>query len=312
MRGFAASMDALMRVSDRDVVMVNTDTVMPPGWASRLLWPLRHSGVPVASATPLSNSGTCTAFPYLNRDSEIFEGLPLESMDKVCRSVRPEAWREMPTGVGFCMAVSRKALHEIGAYDVETFSPGYGDEVDWCRRAAAFGYRHALTLNLFVYHKHGGSYKRILSEERRNLLDSHNRIIERRYPDYVGRIHKFFSDPHYLAQRTILLFLSIAEAGGAFAVHFTSEKKDDCSSHDKTTSSCLPTVFIRPQISEFELSFRYKEYNGKIKSAGLKSVALLLNFVEITSIVIDSSFAAACSQEDYAYIEEFSAKHNQQ
>jgi GT2 family glycosyltransferase/glycosyltransferase involved in cell wall biosynthesis len=310
LRGFPASMDALMRVSDRDVIMVNADTVMPPGWASRLLWPLRHSGVPVASATPLSNSGTSTAFPYLNRDSEIFEGLPLETMDKVCRSVRPEAWREMPTGVGFCMAVSRKALHEIGAYDVETFSPGYGDEVDWCRRAAAFGYRHALTLNLFVYHKHGGSYKRILSEERRNLLDSHNRIIERRYPDYVGRIHKFFSDPYYLAQRTILLFLSIAEAGRAYAVYFTSGKNDDYPSHDKTASFCLPTVFIRPQVSEFELSFRYKEYNGKIKSAGLKSVASLLDFIKIASIVIDSSFAAACSQEDYAYIKKFSAKHN--
>ena len=65
---------------------------------------------------------------------------------------------ELPTGVGFCMALNRNVLKKIGFLDEQTFGKGYGEENDWCMRAYKAGYKNVLIPNLFVYHKHGMSF----------------------------------------------------------------------------------------------------------------------------------------------------------
>ena len=43
---------------------------------------------------------------------------------------------DMPTGVGFCLYVRRALLDAIGTFDL-AFGAGYGEENDFCLRAAA-------------------------------------------------------------------------------------------------------------------------------------------------------------------------------
>jgi GT2 family glycosyltransferase/glycosyltransferase involved in cell wall biosynthesis len=280
-QGFTASVDKMLRLSDRDVVLLNTDTLLPPGWASRLMWPIRHSGIKVASATPLANSGTLCAFPYLNQDSDIFDGLPMEAMDEICQNIKPEGWQEIPTGVGFCMAMSRRALDEAGSFDVETFSPGYGEEVDWCRRTAFLGYRHALVTNLFVWHKHGGSFKRLPSAARLRLLISHGRIIELRYPDYITLIREVCIRSRYLVQRDILLFLAVIRASGGLGL--VSDATTGKQLQKKTADGARAVIRSALQGQGFELEFRYKEYGSCLKASRLEVIYQLLGFDEYFS-----------------------------
>lgn len=74
-----------------------------------------------------------------------------------------------------------KAIQEVGLLDEENFGKGYGEENDWCQRAIAAGYENVHVDNLFVYHKHGGSFP---SEEKQRLLKEHSEALLRKHPDY--------------------------------------------------------------------------------------------------------------------------------
>src|SRR5262249_16211027 len=88
---------------------------------------------------------------------------------------------EVPTGVGFCMFVSRRIWRTIGGFDVETFGAGYGEENDFCQRAVAAGYTNLIADDAFVWHKGAGSF----AGARDALIASNLAILDRRYPNYL-------------------------------------------------------------------------------------------------------------------------------
>ena len=65
--------------------------------------------------------------------------------------------------------MSKNAIEKVGVLDADSFGMGYGEENDWCQRAILAGYRNVQVENLFVYHKHGGSF---LSEDKKRYLES--------------------------------------------------------------------------------------------------------------------------------------------
>ena len=80
------------------------------------------------------------------------------------------------------------ALKEVGLLDEETFGKGYGEENDWCQRAIKAGYKNVHADNLFVYHKHGGSF---MSEEKKRLIAENSEKLFARYPDYKREVGAF-------------------------------------------------------------------------------------------------------------------------
>ena len=86
----------------------------------------------------------------------------------------------MPTGVGFCMGVNKKVVDRIGMFDDVLFGKGYGEENDWCMRAAEVGFKNIIIPNLFVYHKHGGSF---LGAEKEKLQ---NENLKKMYEKQTG------------------------------------------------------------------------------------------------------------------------------
>ena len=177
-----------LELSEGHVVLLNSDVELPNLWLERLMLPILENEN-VASATPYTNCGIITSFPEIGQDNELIEGLSLNEIDEEFQKISPR-YLEMPTGVGFCMAMNRKAIQEVGVFDAESFGMGYSEENDWCQRAIGMGYRNVHVENLFVYHKHGGSF---LSEDKKRYMKEHLEILVRKHPDYNNQVARFFA-----------------------------------------------------------------------------------------------------------------------
>ncbi|MEM1724774.1 MAG: glycosyltransferase, partial [Thermoplasmata archaeon] len=199
--GFVKTVNKLAMHSRNHFVILNTDTEVPPGWLERLIFPLLYFDR-VASVTPFSNSATICSFPTFLKDNDLYLGLDVETIDKYFKNINIEKTMQiLPTGVGFCMAINKEVYETIGLFD-EIFGRGYGEENDWCMRASKIGYKNLIATNLFVYHKHGGSFNR--SKEISDLMEKNLRIVVNRHPSYINLVDYFISlDPLKLIRDVI-------------------------------------------------------------------------------------------------------------
>ena len=169
---------------DQDyVILLNTDTEVPPQWVERMLAPFEKE-TDIASVTPFSNGATIFSLP-LTDDRNNREFIKVFQLDEVDREIRkyslPPESRTAPCGVGFCMAMKNELIRQFGGFDGESFGKGFGEEVDWCRRMAEKGFRNVIAPNLFISHFHGGSFA---SAERAVLLEEHEDLLTKKHPDY--------------------------------------------------------------------------------------------------------------------------------
>lgn len=309
--GFTDAANFLLEKTENDVILVNADTVLPPRWASRLLWPIRHSGAKIASCTACTNAGSTAAFPVARQDSELFEGLPLERLDRVFQTARPTIEFVMPCGIGFCMAMSREAIAEVGVFDADTFRPGYGEEVDWCLRAVKAGYANVLVPNLFVYHKHGATMKREPAGERARLMEEHNAVIRKRYPEYTHQVHAFVDSPVRQASMSWLLVAASAEACDGVEAIFTEYAafSDVLADVFVERRQAMPLLLIgrHPQTGEYLIRFVYRQYDARFFSPNLNWAIKMLYRVKLAKVVVAQPPVLAEKEAFAATLERLSA-----
>ena len=188
------------------VALLNSDAFVPAGWASRLLAPIL-ADESVASVTPMSNDAEIFTAPVICARHGLKPG-EADAIDAVAATLdAAHARADAPTGVGFCMAMNRRFLQQLPALDT-VFGRGYGEEVDWCRRAAAIGGHHVGIATLFVEHRGGTSFG---SEAKQAMVRKNNAIISERYPGYDVMVQEFIrTDP--LASARLMLALAWAQA----------------------------------------------------------------------------------------------------
>lgn len=191
-RGFVRSVNAgIERTAERDVVILNSDTEVPPGWLTRLSAAAEQTPA-AASITPFSNNATICSYPHFCADNALPDGLSLEEVDALFAAANAGRITEIPTGVGFCMYLRRAAIDDVGLFDATAFGRGYGEENDWCLRATEKGWKHLLATDVFVYHAGGASFGSEASDYQANALA----VISQRYPDYERQIAAFIeADP---------------------------------------------------------------------------------------------------------------------
>ena len=187
--GFVKTVNKGLELSSNDVVILNTDTEVPPAWAERFIFAYGNDDK-IASITPFSNSATICSFPEFLINNEIYKGKSVEEIDRVFKDCNFDRPIEIPTAVGFCMFMSRKAIDEIGLFD-EIFGHGYGEENDWCMRAAQKGYKNVFLPNLYVYHKHGASFNDKGSKKREKLRNRNHDILIGKYPTYDAEVQRY-------------------------------------------------------------------------------------------------------------------------
>ncbi len=203
-RGFPASANAGLRAAAalpgaRDLVLLNSDTLVAPGWLEALRAAV-HAAPDHGSATPLSNDATIVSYPDSAAENPMPGATELARLARLAAGANPRATVEIPTAVGFCMYIRRECLESVGVFREDAFAQGYGEENDFCIRARHLGWRHVAVPGVYVGHLGGGSFGAArMALVRRNL-----EVLERLHPGYAALIARFQAeDPLAPARRRL-------------------------------------------------------------------------------------------------------------
>jgi GT2 family glycosyltransferase len=188
--GFVATVNKGMALHiDRDVVLLNSDTEVADHWLDRMVACARTDRR-IGTVTPFSNNAEICSFPVFCRPNELPAGWNTERLDRIFASSVTPAAIDIPTGVGFCMFIARRALDDVGYFNEQLFGRGYGEENDFCRRLAAHRWRNVMCTNVFVAHLGGVSFGAEKAARVANAME----VLDRLYPDYHRLVHEFIRE----------------------------------------------------------------------------------------------------------------------
>lgn len=287
--GFVKSVNKAFSMAKNNIALLNTDIELPNMWLERLMAPIILNRN-VASSTPFTNSGTICSFPDFCKDSVIFEQLDVEVVDEAFQSIKPN-YTELPTGVGFCMGINKNVLKKIGGFDDDTFDKGYGEENDWCQRAIKLGYKNVHVENLYVYHKHGGSF---LSEQKKKLIERNSTLLAQKHPNYNSDVAHFCSSDPVKDIRNYVIFKILSNKSNGILLYFDHNIGGGATNYlkheiNRNISNNEHTVIVRYDIGikGYLLNYRYKSYNLSYYCIKLDELMDILNELNIKSIYIN-------------------------
>lgn len=204
--GFSGTVNRGISMTDRDVILLNTDTVVTNGWVNKLYSCLYQDEMN-GTATPLCNNATICSVPVYYENNRVPKGFTVDSFADFIEQVSLRSYPEIPVAVGFCMAIKRRLIAEVGLFDAETFGRGYGEENDFCFRAQQLGYRNVLCDDTFILHTGSASFG---DEKRSELAQAHEKILLERYPSQMEKAAQFcITNPIHYIQENIQIRLKM-------------------------------------------------------------------------------------------------------
>jgi len=203
-KGFVATANHGMKQAETDVILLNSDTEVTHGWLENLSHCM-DSDQSIATATPWSNNGEIVSIPTFCVANPVPDNP--DAIASVITSCGQARYPEIPTAVGFCMAISLHAIRLVGLFDEATFGKGYGEENDFCQRAEKAGLRNVLCDNAYVVHHGGASFGPLgLKPDENSML----RLLAK-HPDYQREVMEFIhTDPLASRRKEILACLERA------------------------------------------------------------------------------------------------------
>jgi GT2 family glycosyltransferase len=179
--GFAAACNQGLGLAlGEHLVLLNNDTMVPPGWLPGLLEHLRNPGVGLVG--PVTNR--------IGNEAEIETDYRTwgEFLEFARRRSREHAgeWLEVRTPAMFCLAMRRQTYRHLGPLD-ERFEVGMLEDDDYADRAREAGYQLRCVEDTVVHHfgeasfgklVAGGEYTRILRANQRRYAEKWGRSWE--------------------------------------------------------------------------------------------------------------------------------------
>ena len=180
-QGFVKNVNSILNVRPKQwhAVILNSDTRIFSNFIPRLLRLKNHIGN-LGSITPLTNNGTIASIFNWPNGAEPSPLMNFEEITNTLSNSSAPSHIDIPTGVGFCMFMTKDALNSIGALN-EEFGLGYGEECDWCRRAEKAGFRNILDLKTFVAHVGTQSFTK---EQKYTEVQAGQVLLNSLHPEY--------------------------------------------------------------------------------------------------------------------------------
>lgn len=219
-RGFSVACNQAIAASAGEaVLLLNPDAELQPGALSTLARYLEaHPEVGVVGPKLLDQDGATQSsrrrFPTLA--TAFLESTVLQSyfprhphLDYYyCRDRSDDQEQEVDWLVGACLLIRTRALDEVGELDERFFL--YFEEMDWCRRAGAQGWRVIYLPEARVLHHYGQSSAQDLRQRHIRFTESKCRYYAKHYGALAGWCVRSFLLASYawqLLEETVKLVL---------------------------------------------------------------------------------------------------------
>jgi len=180
-KGYTRAASRGLKESTADLtVLLNSDTIVTNGWANKMAAVVQQNkGVGIVG--PMSSAASTQSLPdhASTKDQTAINALPpglgVDDMNEFCEkaSLNGQAVR-VPLIHGFCFGVTREVIETIGLLDHENFPRGYGEENDYCFRAADAGFSLAVATDTYIFHAKSKSF---VSDERKKLMQDGGRAF---------------------------------------------------------------------------------------------------------------------------------------
>jgi GT2 family glycosyltransferase len=182
--GFARANNQALAASRGDhLVLLNNDTVVPPGWLTRLLAHLADPEVGlVGPVTNFVGNEARIEVTYTNiGEMELF------AADRGRRHARKLA--DIPMLAMFCTAMRRDTFAQIGPLD-ERFGIGMFEDDDYTRRVRAAGLRVVCAADVFVHHVGQAAFKKLIAGGQYDaLFEANRRSYEAKWGTWTAHRH---------------------------------------------------------------------------------------------------------------------------
>ncbi len=199
-RGYPASANAGMRAcAGRDVVLLNSDTLVAPGWLDRLR-AIAYGAPDIGTVSPLSNNATILSYPRRDAENPMPDAAATARLAGQADRANRGLAVDIPVAVGFCIYLRRDCLDAVGLFREDVFAQGYGEENDFCLRARHLGWRHVAAPGVFVAHRGAESF----GPAGEALRARNEAVLNRLHPGYAELVGAHLrSDPLAAARRRL-------------------------------------------------------------------------------------------------------------
>jgi len=234
--GYTLAANAGLKASRCDyVVLLNSDTVVSPGWLERIL-ARGERDEHVGILGPLSNAASHQSVPELREDGA-WATNPLPdwlTVDGAAFAIErgPRVGALLPFLNGFCFAIKRSVIDTIGYLDEQTFPGGYCEENDYSQRARDAGFELAVVDDAYVYHSKSRSFG---TGGREELARGNYELFRAKHgPELIDRLVSEMEAETTLSPSRAA-FAELTSGPGALASSLTANGERE-----------LPIVFILP------------------------------------------------------------------
>ncbi len=220
--GFPGGVNRGLAHAEGHVLLLNSDTVVPRGWLTRLMSAL-ESNARIGMVGPMTNHVS---------GPQLIDGLELDSIDAI-NTYADGRWdthgtslAEIDRLVGFCLLIRDETFREVGLLD-ETFGIGNFEDDDYCIRVRKAGYRTSLAEGCFVFHYGSRTFRAMGIQG-----DTYNNLIDRNaavFRDKWGLTESSASHAEQIAARLAAEAREAANAGDiARAIRMYTEAIATC------------------------------------------------------------------------------------
>ncbi len=197
-KGFVKTANKGLKMSKNHTILLNSDTIVSDKWLDGFKQCLEKVD-DLATATAWSNNAEICSFPDFLKVNDLPKDI--DSFSRKLHANYSPVYPEIPTAVGFCMLISKKAKEVVGYLDEQQFGHGYGEENDYSLRASQLGLRNVVCDNVYVAHVGNQSFSDLGVKPDENSM---KRLLAK-HPKYLDLIHEFISqDPLEPIRETIL------------------------------------------------------------------------------------------------------------
>jgi len=177
-KGFAGGNTIGCQAATGDyIILLNNDTIVPPGWINRLIRPLKNKPE-LGMVGPMSNSvGNDQMLDHFVGDG--FTGQDPDWLNEFYEVYKGQIRQTEILGF-YCVAMKREVYEKVGDLDSK-YGIGMFEDDDYCERVKQAGYLLAIVEDAFVYHHGSVSFKKLEDAQYRSIFIQNKAYFERKW-----------------------------------------------------------------------------------------------------------------------------------